>query len=110
MDIFTRHNINGVLNARLNVLPFERWIVIPDATGLLPAHRTAGCARRVRAAAGAGLLKCNFALPGFLFGSAKSRRDGKKLPQFDFAANTRRRFRSGKTHQVPVLNNVRKSQ
>ena len=30
MDIFTRHNINGVLNARLNVLRFERRIIIPD--------------------------------------------------------------------------------
>ena len=30
MDIFARHNVNGVLNARLNVLPFECRIVIPD--------------------------------------------------------------------------------
>ena len=30
MDSFACHNVNGVLNARLDVLPFERRLVIPD--------------------------------------------------------------------------------
>jgi len=33
VDIFARHNVNGILEARLNVLPFERRIVSP-ADGL----------------------------------------------------------------------------
>ena len=30
VDIFARHNVNGVLEAGLNVLPFKRRIIVPD--------------------------------------------------------------------------------